>query len=212
MRIRHLHNQKGIALITALLLTLISLAVIMAVLYYVNQGTAVSAAAKRYHNAIEAAHGGGELSRQLIGDLFNPSFGNMSAAKSALAVSYAGIQLAVPASSACLDQKLHNFTSEWGACSADSRNPDPRVAPDITFKLKGMPDQPAFNVFTKITDATPGNSSESVISGLTGASGVTDSRSGISPQHIPAMYRIEVEGERETKPEEKAAVSILYAY
>lgn len=212
MLVRHMKNQRGIALVTALLLTLISLAVIMTVLYFINSGTAVSAANKRYRSAVEAAHGGGDLSRQLIADLYSPSFANISGAKIGLEAAYSAIGLTVPVSSVCLDQKLHNATSQWSACSPESKTTDPRVSPDITFKLQGVPSQPGFNVFTKIVNSTPGNSSESVISGLTGASGVTDSKSGISPQHIPAMYSVEIEGERETNPQEKANVSILYAY
>jgi len=45
-----LNNNKGVALVTALMLTLISLTIVMALMYMITQGTTVSASYKRYKN------------------------------------------------------------------------------------------------------------------------------------------------------------------
>ena len=52
---KSLQNERGIALITSLLLTLISLAIVLAVLYLITQGIQVSGSSKRYTNAREAS-------------------------------------------------------------------------------------------------------------------------------------------------------------
>jgi len=42
-----LNNNKGVALVTALMLTLISLTIVMALMYMITQGTTVSASNKK---------------------------------------------------------------------------------------------------------------------------------------------------------------------
>ncbi|EDP73446.1 hypothetical protein [Hydrogenivirga sp. 128-5-R1-1] len=65
------NNQKGIALITTLVLGLIALAFIGALLYLLTSGTKISGVEKRYYTALEAAKSGAELviSNILSGDL-----------------------------------------------------------------------------------------------------------------------------------------------
>jgi hypothetical protein len=41
---------------------------------------------------------------------------------------------------------------------------------------------------------------------------VAGSSAGISPMHLPAMVTLEVEGTQGNKPQEKADLSVLYAY
>ena len=202
-----LRNERGVALVTALLLTLVALAIVMAVLYFVMQGTQLSAAHKRYKTALEASHGGVEVfTKEIIPYVFD------NTTTGGLANKFGGINLQVPVSNACFQQKLNQPTSKWTACNAGSKGLDPKSSPDMTFRLNGLPTQPGFNVFTKIVDTTPGNSDLSGFALLDGGSGVTGTSSGVSPKHIPALYRIEVEGERETNPQEKAQLSVLYAY
>ena len=61
MSMKHLKDNSGIALITSLMFTLISLTIVMALLYMVTQSTRVSGANKRYKTALEASYGGSEL-------------------------------------------------------------------------------------------------------------------------------------------------------
>lgn len=202
-----IRNEKGVALVTALLLTLVALAIVMAVLYFVMQGTQLSAAQKRYKNSLEASHGGAEVfTKEIIPYVFaNNTTGG-------LATKFTGINLQIPVSNACFQQKLYSPTSQWTNCSADSKTLDPKSKPDMILKLNGLLTQPGFNVATKIVDTSPGNSDMSGFALLDSGSGVTGTSSGVSPKHIPAQYRIEVEGERESNSKEKAQLTVLYAY
>jgi len=55
-------NEKGIALVTSLLLTLIAVGIIMMLMTTVITGLKTSAANKRYKNVVQAAYGGVSLS------------------------------------------------------------------------------------------------------------------------------------------------------
>lgn len=212
---KNLRNERGIALVTALLLTLISLAVIMALLYVITWQTQLSAAHKRYKTGLEAAHGGGPeiFARHVIPEVFK----NVTGAR--LIAQFPGIAM-VPSSGACLKAKLNSSRSGsgstdyplgWAAyCGADANLFDPTAKPDMQITLPGT--QTNFNVYAKIVDTIPGNSDQSGYELLDSGAGVTGANPAVAPQHIPAMYRIEVQGQKGTNPEEKARLSILYAY
>ena len=57
VRMSTLRNNKGIALVTSLIFTLISLGIIMALLSIVTQGTRVSGASKSYKTSMDAGYG-----------------------------------------------------------------------------------------------------------------------------------------------------------
>jgi Tfp pilus assembly protein PilX len=50
---RCVSNQRGVALVTALILTLVSLAMVLVVIYFITQGAATSGLQKRYQTALE---------------------------------------------------------------------------------------------------------------------------------------------------------------
>lgn len=189
------------------MLTLISLAIVMALLYLVTKGTQLSASQKRYKTALAASYGGAEVfTKELIPQIFN----NYSTSK--LITDYKGIDLALSATG-CLQQKLNMNTSDWGsACSAAAKTFDPKTAPDASFKLKGYLTQPGFKVYSKIVDTRQGNSDQSGFELLDSGAGVTGTSAGVGPKHMPALYKIEVQGERETQAQEKANLTVLYAY
>ncbi|WP_029520373.1 hypothetical protein [Persephonella sp. IF05-L8] len=54
------NNEKGIALLTTLILGLVALAFIGALLYFLTSGTRFSGTEKRYYTALEAAKGGAD--------------------------------------------------------------------------------------------------------------------------------------------------------
>jgi hypothetical protein len=224
MTMKTIGNERGVALVTALLLSLIVLGMVMALLYYVTQGVTQSAANKRYHSAREAAYGGMDVvSKQIMPDVL----GNYST--SYLSTVLAGVQPTY-SNLPCFQSKLNNATSQWsGACTADSRTPEPKVLPDVTIKLKGPPLSPNFNVYAKIVDSQPGNSDATstgpapggtggVLDGAAGVAysgpvgGGSGSSETVTPMHIPGMYRIEVQGESETNPLERSRLSALYVY
>jgi len=196
-------NEKGIALVTALLLTLIGLAIILAAVYFVIQGTKMSGFQKKYATALEASHGGveivtNEIIPKTIGGTALSSLGN-----------YSNMLYANPANDSCFTAKLTTATNLWNPSCSSTLNAYPN--PDITLTLNGVPPQPNLTVYVKIVDTVPGNTDTSGISLLGG--GVVDAQSGIiTPQHFPYMYRVEVQGQRQTNPDEKANLSVVYAY
>ena len=202
-----LRNDRGVALITALLLTMIALAIVLAAFYFISQQTQLSASGKRYKTSLEAAHGGVDVfTKELIPKLFN------GYSSSKLQTDFSNIDLIVRTDGACMTQKLNMATSAWTSCGSSSSSLDAKISPDITFNLKGMPLRPAFNVYSKIVDTVPGNSDLSGFDLLDSGSGVTGGAAGVAPKHLPAVYRIEVQGEKQNNPKEKARLSVLYAY
>lgn len=198
-----LNNNKGIALITALMLTLITLVIILGVMLTISNNTKSSGANKTYRNVTEAAYGGADL---VIQDIIPRmmAFNNISTIKS----DYSLLSLNF-GSSACVRTKLNNSVAGWGACSS---NLNPKVQPDMRFNLTGSSGQP-FTVYSKIVDTIPGVQYPPTPAGgtLTGG-GVTESSSGTTTNLNHYVYRIEVSGERTNNPSEKSDISVLYEY
>lgn len=221
-----LSNNKGIALVTSLMLTMISLGIVMALFYMITQSMKISAATKRYRNATEATYGGGELvAFDIIGNAWKnySSAGGMS---NSLTTTYSNIGLSVTTADNCLTQKLSSPVSNWTSCSSPQKSMDIttiKSTPDLTFLLNGTTPQQNYKVYAKIVDTTSGNtdiSSSALLSisdseGLISASGSGYNKTGtggVSIQHIPFGYRIEVQGEKETNAIERSNVTVLYAY
>lgn len=219
-----LNNNKGIALITALMFTLLSLGIIMLLLHMVTQGTKLTGAQKRYKTAVEASYGAVDLvAKDIVPQMFN----NFSTATSLpnLAASFSSLSMTLPAAN-CLQQKRTLPTALWdtGVCTASTKTTIPNISPDITFSLPSTTGQTGYTVYTKIVDTRCGgdttigqlctNSTENPpgTEGLSAGSGVTSSSGPITPQHLPAYYRIDVQAERTSNPKEKSALSLLYAY
>lgn len=213
-----LTNRKGIALITALLFTLISLAIILALLTIVTQGTRVSGAGKSYSTATEAGYGAVDMvSRDILPAIFKGTFDATYKANLATAV---GLSFPLEA---CFTQKLGAPTSLWTACTTGQPSSfEPTRSPDMVFNLKAKNDPVGFKVYAKIADTRCGgdttagepcsNSDNTGVDYLDAGSGVTSSSGSVTPQHRPAYYRIEVQSERAVNPNEKSQLSVLYAY
>lgn len=205
---KHLRNEKGIALVTAMLLSLISLAMVLTVIYFVTQSTRITAIQKRYQTALEASQGGVEfITKAIIPKTISLTVADLSI--DTIESTYSMIGMDVQASALCLSDKLHKSTLNWdGGCSSTL---DPKSAPDMKFSLSGIPPAPNFDVYVKIVDAVKGNSDTSGLE-LAGF-GVVESGSGlVVPQHRPYLYRVEVQGERQDSPEERANLSVLYGF
>ena len=198
-----LKNDTGAALVTAMLLTLIALAIVMAILYVISWQTRLSGAHKRYKTSIEASQGGVDLfARQIIPGVFQ----NVTGAS--LAAQFPGFNLTL---NSCLGYKLQNATATWGAvCGTDAKPFDPLTKTDMTITLQGT--ESPYNVYAKVVDTVPGNSDTSGFELLDSGSAVAGMSSGVSPKHLPALYRIEVQGQKQVNPQEKAELSVLYAY
>ena len=207
-------NSKGIALVTSLLLTLISLAISMALLSFILTGMKMSASHKRYSNSLAAAYGGVEVTGK---DVIPVIFSNITSSTltSKLTNDFSRINLVQVSSNACLRQKLERRTSQWdlvNVCSSQATLPDARIAPDFRFTLQGQTAATNYNIATKIVDNVPGNSDPSGMAMLDPGMAVVGTTPGISPMHLPALITMEVEGSQGNNPKERADLSVLYAY
>jgi len=198
-------NNKGVALLTALMLTVIMLSIIMGVMYLLDRTIKGSAAHRTYRNVVEASYGGADLvSKEIIPHLFN----NVST--SVLSSTLDSVH-AKFASSACLHNKLDNVPANWGTSGAACNTVvNPKINPDVSFELAGLNGQ-GFTVYAKIVDTTPGVPYASGGSQLVGG-GVAESNSGSALKLDHFVYRIEVSGESKSGSAEKATVSVLYEY
>jgi hypothetical protein len=199
-----INNQRGIALVTALMFTLISLAIIMTLLYFMTQGIQASASHKRYKTALEASYGGAEIVlKEVIPQIFQ------GYSSSQLNTAFSGIGMHIDATTSCLKLKLTTPTSKWP--SSCSQTLDPKSSSDLNFTLQAQGASSApFTVYSKIVDTVTGNTDTSGLQ-LEG-SGVAEAGSIVTPQHFPYFYRVEVQGERSTHATEHANLDIQYAY
>jgi len=213
-----LKDQSGIALVTSLMMTLISLAMIMVLMSYVMQGISSTGATKRYKNTLEASYGGTELIvKDIIPMFFNYSGSSTASSIAGLESKYTSINLKFDAGNQCLLQKLNNQTSAWtdAVCGIKRTSTNAKELPDMTFVLKstitGFQTSPGYKVFAKIVDtAVVGNtykSSEDYAAKTPGGD-----RDGGSPNPIPSVYTINITAERETNPLEKTMLEVLYSY
>jgi len=205
---KFLNDNKGIALITSLMLTLISLTMVMALLYMITQSTKISAASKRYKTALEASYGGSELFTKDILPFILKNY-DSSTLKADAAGSFSAVTLTIPStiSTLCLQSKLTLPSDKWPAGCSNS--PTPKRDPDLTFNLLSNTSNP-YTIYSKIVETVYGNTDLSGLQ-LEGA-GVAEPTSGITPQHFPYMYRVELQGESSTASTAQANIEILYAY
>lgn len=198
-------NNRGIALLTALMTTVIMFVIILGVMYLVQRSIKGSAAHKTYRSVVEASYGGADLvSKEIIPRLFN----NVST--SIIRIDLGAIQPTF-ASSDCLHNKLDNPPASWGSSGASCNTAiDPKKNPDVSFELAGLNGE-SFTVNAKIVDTTPGAPYATVGSQLVGG-GVAESSAGGTLKLDHYVYRIEVSGESRVRPDQKATISVLYEY
>lgn len=208
---KRVNNEGGFALVMALILTVLILAAVSALIYLVTQGTAMSGYQKRYQTALEAAKGGVDL---VTKEVIEKTIGGTSLSSLG---TYGGLMNVSSANDACFSAKLINSTALWPSGCNSTLNP--KEAPDITLTFPGIAPQPNFTVFAKIVDtvgcASATNCPNSDVSGLAlqGGGVIEGSGSGmVSPKQVPYMYRIEIQAERATNPDERSTVSVLYSY
>lgn len=197
-------NSKGIALITALMMTLIILCIILGVVSLINESIKGTAAQKTYRNAVEASYGGADV---VVKSIIPKLFDNITT--STIKSSFSSISMEF-GSSACLKQKMHTDISQWSACSGLDTNP--KFNPDLTFRLSGVSGQ-SFTVYSKIIDTMQGAPyvGGSTTVPLLGA-GVAEPSTGTTVTLPHFVYRVEVQGERTANPAEKGIVSVLYEF
>lgn len=201
-----LQSRNGIALVTSLMLTLISMTIVMALMYMITQGTQVSGQYKRYKTALDATYAGPEI---YMKDVFPMILRNYSSATLVTDVTnaFSGVSLQVNTTPSCLQSKLTKATANWPT-GCDS-SPFAAKNPDMNITLQASTGNP-FTVYSKIIDTSVGNTDVSGLQ-LEGA-GVAEGSSVITPQHFPYIYRVEVQGQRQNNPTAQANIEVLYAY
>ena len=215
-------SEKGLALVTVLVLSLICLSIISTLVYMVIQGTKFSGYFKRYETAREAALGGAEIGSDLIlqrgeltipGLVNLPSFCDCGDPDDPNDNEYGGVP-------SCLCDKLCDTAfvypgpaANWVNCVAADYTLDPTTNPDIQFSLTGF--NTTYQVSAKIVDTIRGNSD---LSGEElGGCGVVCSTSGlITAPPMPYLYRVEINSQDIVVGAgamlERARLSALYAF
>jgi hypothetical protein len=202
-----LNNERGVALVTALMLTMVMMAICMTLLYMVIQSTKLSGSQRRYSTALAAGNASPELIKDII-----PRLMPYSSVRSAPPIiGYPDLTFPTSTDSDCFTQKLKRSPDQWTSCTDPNKSVDARIKPDFTFKLNGLTTGQGYKVYTKIVSTVVGNSEGSGAL-LDIPCGVANNCSNVSPMHLPSMYTIEVVSEKETNPQERAALSVLYAY
>ncbi|MGB9712752.1 MAG: pilus assembly protein PilX [Dissulfurimicrobium sp.] len=203
-----LENEKGVALITAMLLAVIGLLMIGGLLVMVQSGIWSSGSQKRYQTALEASYGILDI---MTKDVIPRAISNTAGASLSSLGNYGGL-LNAQASDACFTAKLTtlNTGTNWNTCGLGNLL-NPTTNPDLAFRFQFPASQPDITVFAKIVDTVPGNSSQSDVQ-LEGEGVATSGGGVVVPQHLPYMYRIEIQGQNAVNPRENAQLSVLYAY
>jgi heme/copper-type cytochrome/quinol oxidase subunit 2 len=220
---KSLLDKRGVALVMVLVIISISTVMIGVLLYFIQRGTEISGLEKKYEIAKEASLGAVEVLTKeiiplaIIAATTSPSSSLTTALGNFNTITNATITAI--ATNACFSNKLLYSTAIWDAigscppncCNCCSSTSDPKTSPDIKFTLSGVSPALPFDVFTKIVDTVSGNTDTSGIT-LEGIGVAESSGAVISAQHFPYMYRIEVQGERQNNPSERANFEVLYAY
>ncbi|WP_370514331.1 hypothetical protein [Geobacter sp. FeAm09] len=200
-------NEDGFALVTSLMLTLISLTIVMALLYMMTQSIHVSGMNKRYKTAVEATYGGAEIYAKDILPFIMRNYSSSTSTLSSNLQTAFGTGVQLNSSESCMRSKLTKSTANWPA--GCSNTPNPKQNYDMSFTMAAVKGSP-FVVYSKIVDTVKGNSDTSGLQ-LEG-SGVAESSTVLTPQSIPYIYRMELQGERQNNPMAQANIEVLYAY
>lgn len=212
-RVNLRQNEKGIVLVTTLMLTLLGLGIILCLLYMVTGSTKMSGMNKRYKTTLEATYGGAEI---MVKDMIPFILRNYSShtLASTFVDSDTGFGKLSPtiSSMTCLQQKIKYATSAWPAACLNLGGHEglpPSKAPDITFSLKGTNDT-TFLVYAQIVGTKPGNTD---MGGLELEGGSTsETSSAITPLHLPYLYTIEAQGKKKGDNSATSNLEVLYAY
>ena len=197
-----LGNERGVALVMALILGLIGMLMMASLLYMAGTGIWTGGSKKRYQTALEAAHGGMNFfAKEIIQN------GMGGTALSAMGT-YNGIL--TPGNGADFATKL---TTSGNVKVNDGVYPfyPNAVPPDATLTLTFTAPTPDITVNSAILSTSIGNSGTS--SNVLVGGGVVNNASGtVTPQHIPYLFQTDIQGQSTLNSREKARLSGIYAY
>jgi len=195
-----LRNERGIALITALILALVGMLMTASLLYMAGTGIWTSGSKVRYQTALGSSHGGlnffaKEIIQRGVGGTTLSGMGNYGG----------GVFTLTPLATDA------NFTAKLTTTGSLGVGGYPATNPDATLTLTFEAPTPNMIVSTTILSTSRGNSGTS--SNVLVGGGVVSNNSGtITPQHIPYLYQTEIQAQNATNPIENARLSAIYAY
>ncbi len=229
-RIQMVSNQRGVALVMVLILSVVSLGIMAGLVYMLTTSVKVTGIQQRYKTALEAAEAGGWITMQVLDFRGDQVYQNTFLDKlNALALNgdirtddtcFGGEDPATHepyrkfATKALVNQPL------WSpACNSSPINPNPvqpyflidilePVTYDMTFDIGTYP---VYKIFSKVADTVTGNTAPGLNKFLR-RSGVVSNTGEIPTPTKPYLYYIEVHAERTDQRMEKADISILYEY
>lgn len=240
-KVRILGNENGIALVMVLILSLISLAMVSALIYMITQSTRISGHQRIYRSAEEAAKGALDIPTSgpkesgripdipMINNAGNPFVLGCQCNYSIMLPDgripdpTKNIDLDAGWVRTCRCDKICNATVDWdsscdeggGEISLDPVNPlflaNGKYASDMVFELPLPPAAPQYRIFAKIINTVKGNSFKGSGPGLLYGRGVDEPKGTLSPPHNPYLHRIEMLAESITDPTDHSRFSILYA-
>ncbi len=225
MTMKLIRNEKGIALVMVMIIALIGLAMVSTLLFMVTQGTRISGFQRVYRTTDEAGLGGAQIATEVIRSNIYNAVSDAALQPVITGTSFLTVNLEHGTGDACLKQKLKISRGgwkttdptplAWTTCTDTDRvlKFDADVSPDFTFDLAGATGQ-TFKVYSKIIDTVKGNTEEGGLGGSKlGGTGVVSSQEGqIAPPPTPTLYRIEIQAQDASHPEQRSKYSVLYAH
>lgn len=188
---KRLGNDRGVALIFVLLLSVVAMITTAGLLVILAKGGYLSGQQKRYNTALEAGRGGVQATLQVVADRGIDTIG-----------------LTNVVLGADLGTKLASPTDTWLAGIDNSSTIDPNV--NTTYDLRF--DLGSYRIHSKIVDTVEGNSGADT--GLLKV-GVVNSGSGeVIVMNVPYLYTIEELSANQVNPSstERVKISVLYQY
>lgn len=224
-------SEKGQALVIVLFFSAIALLMVLAVLYMVLRGTAMSGVQKRYQSALDAGYAGVGISSAFLDSgisyaISSPSTAPLFADPTSAAVTASGGTLTItPAAGSCFYNKVFTAFNRtlgtngtWGApCGDNDATIDPTVSPDMQYTVNGV--NTTYYVYTKIVDSRQGLTAQRP-PGVTEMQGYVGKVSGVAGLSLTKQayfyYTVEVEAKETSaatgKTRETAQISFDYAF
>lgn len=204
--------NRGVALVSALIVVSVAAGIFVAIMYYAMTGTEISGLQRKYQSSKEASLGAIDImTKDVLPRVISGT--DLSAAVTGMVLPSVLPAIQADATKdACFRAKLTAATSTWPGGTCDS-GPDATVNSDIVFNLKSTSTSTRpFVVSLKIVDNVTGNSDKTGTV-LELASGVVDDASAIiKVQHFPYLYTIVTDARPQNSTTERANIEVLYAY
>lgn len=185
-------DERGVALIMVMVISVISLAIMGALVHMLITGTRLSGSMKRYKTAVEAGVGGADIVYAMLEARGDPGI--------------PGINLLMnPSGSGCSTAKIINATTSWGGCDSSlTIDITDATTYDMRFDIGN------YRVYAKIVDTIIGNTGSS--GGGLIKTGVVTADTDLQTQEVPYLYTIELDARALNNPVERAKLSVLYQY